>query len=92
LEEGSSQCEFSCLQVEKKFNLFKEEKRLKTEWTIMGEKILFEEGIYLHGKSRGHKGCITQYILTSGSVKPFSHHQSLPRDVSGNPSIQSDEH
>ena len=31
--------------------------------------------------------CTTQYILTWSSAWPFSHHQSIPRDASGNPSL-----
>ena len=35
------------------------------------------------GKSWGQSGCKTQWIPTWGSVWPFSHHQSILRDVSG---------
>ena len=38
------------------------------------------------GTSRGWRGCTTQFILIRGSVRPFSHHLSIPRDVSGNTS------
>ena len=40
------------------------------------------------GKSRGRRGCASQYIPTRGSVRPFSHHLSIPRDVSGNTPLQ----
>ena len=48
--------------------------------------------INMHTERGDILGCTTQNILIWGSVRPFSHHWSIPRDVSENPSLQSNEY